>query len=103
MADLIERGLTPARRYVLVALRSGLSVSEIARAMGRSPFTVRNHIKEIYRTYDVRSRPPLLAMTTEERERRLVRFMLSNDRDGQPTESEVETILSRWRKTDASG
>jgi DNA-binding CsgD family transcriptional regulator len=53
--------LTNAQRAVYDLLLRGLSTSEIAAEQQRSEFTVRNHIKAIFKAFGVNSRPALLA------------------------------------------
>ncbi|MBD5657068.1 MAG: helix-turn-helix transcriptional regulator [Candidatus Eremiobacteraeota bacterium] len=53
--------LTKAQRAVYDLLVRGRSTSEIAAELGRSEFTVRNHIKVIFKAFRVNSRPALLA------------------------------------------
>ena len=55
------RRLTAAQSAVYELLLQGLSTAQIAGAQGRSEFTVRNHIKAIFKAFGVRSRPALLA------------------------------------------
>jgi DNA-binding CsgD family transcriptional regulator len=40
----------------------GRRKADIAKALGKSPNTVRNHIAEIFRTFYVRSRSELIAL-----------------------------------------
>ncbi len=53
--------LTKAQRAVYELLVLGKSTAEIAEQQKRSEFTVRNHIKVIFKAFGVRSRPALLA------------------------------------------
>ncbi len=53
--------LTPAQRRVFEELMNGRNTAEIAETLGRSAFTIRNHIKAIFKAFDVSSRPALLA------------------------------------------
>ena len=53
--------LTNAQRAVYELLLRGLSTAEIAAEQQRSEFTVRNHIKAIFKVFGVNSRPALLA------------------------------------------
>ncbi len=53
--------LTPAQRDVLYALCAGKSAKQIASDFDRSPFTIRNHTKEVFRVFEVRSRSSLVA------------------------------------------
>lgn len=53
--------LTPARRAVYELLLRGLSTAQIAAEQQRSEFTVRNHIKAIFKAFGVTSRPALIA------------------------------------------
>ncbi len=56
--------LTEAQRAVYDLLVRGLSTSQIAAEHGRSEFTIRNHIKAIFKVFGVNSRPALIARTT---------------------------------------
>lgn len=53
--------LTPMQQRVFAMICSGLSTDAIAERLGRSRNTVRNHIKLIFKAYDVRSRSALVA------------------------------------------
>jgi DNA-binding CsgD family transcriptional regulator len=53
--------LTPARRAVYDLLLRGLSTAQIAAEQQRSEFTVRNHVKAIFKAFGVTSRPALIA------------------------------------------
>lgn len=53
--------LPPMQQRVFEQLCQGLSTAEIAKNLGRSEFTVKNHIKLIFKAYHVRSRAALLA------------------------------------------
>jgi DNA-binding CsgD family transcriptional regulator len=53
--------LTPAQRDTLYAICAGKSANEIAANFGRSPFTIRNHTKEVFRKFGLRSRAALIA------------------------------------------
>ncbi len=53
--------VTPARRQVLELVRAGMSNSEVANALGRSPNTVRNQVSELFTTFNVKSRAELVA------------------------------------------
>ncbi|HEY9180795.1 MAG TPA: LuxR C-terminal-related transcriptional regulator [Candidatus Baltobacteraceae bacterium] len=57
-------GLTAAQRAVLELLLEGRGTDEIARTQGRSTFTVRNHIKAIFKTLGVTSRSALIVKVT---------------------------------------
>ena len=61
--ELIDNAprLTPAQRQVFEALCEGASTLAIAKRLGRSPHTVRNHISDIFEAFGVRSRAELLA------------------------------------------
>jgi DNA-binding CsgD family transcriptional regulator len=52
------------QRAVFNKLYLGVPVSEIARQLRISPFTVRNHIKAIYRAFQVSRRPELMIVAT---------------------------------------
>jgi DNA-binding CsgD family transcriptional regulator/predicted negative regulator of RcsB-dependent stress response len=56
--------LTAAQRAVLDLLLEGRGTDEIARTLGRSTFTVRNHIKAIFKAYGVSSRSALIVRAT---------------------------------------
>jgi DNA-binding CsgD family transcriptional regulator len=53
--------LTPAQLAVYKLLLRGLSTAQIAAEQDRSEFTVRNHIKAIFKALGVKSRPALIA------------------------------------------
>lgn len=59
-----EVNLTAAQRAVFERLLEGSGTDEIARALGRSTFTVRNHIKAIFKAYGVSSRSALIVKAT---------------------------------------
>ncbi len=52
--------LTPAQREVYRLLMDGIAVTEIARLSNRSEFTIRNHIKAIFKAFNVNSRAALM-------------------------------------------
>jgi DNA-binding CsgD family transcriptional regulator len=52
--------LTPAQRAVFDLLMQGRKTAEIARVLGRSTYTVRNHVKAIFKIFGVSSRPALI-------------------------------------------
>ncbi len=52
--------LTPAQRGVFDLILQGRSTTEIAQTLGRSNFTVRNHIKAIFKAFGVSSRTALI-------------------------------------------
>jgi DNA-binding CsgD family transcriptional regulator len=54
--------LTPARQRVLSSLLDGLTEKDIAARLDISPHTVHNHIKAIYRSFDVTTRSELLSL-----------------------------------------
>jgi DNA-binding CsgD family transcriptional regulator len=54
--------VTRAQRPILRLLLEGRRNADIAVSLGKSPNTVRNHIAEIFRTFDVRSRSELIAL-----------------------------------------
>ena len=56
--------LTPAQRAVFDMLLEGRGTDEIAGALERSAFTVRNHIKAIFKAYGVSSRSALIVKAT---------------------------------------
>jgi DNA-binding CsgD family transcriptional regulator len=53
--------LPPMQQRVFEELCRGLSTAEIARNLGRSQYTVKNHIKLIFKAFGVRSRAALIA------------------------------------------
>lgn len=58
----IDDLLSPCQREVLHFLTRGLSESEIATQTSRSYHTVHNHVRVIYRVFDVKTRGRLLAI-----------------------------------------
>ena len=56
--------LTPAQRAVFELLLEGRGTEQIAKSLGRSTFTVRNHIKAIFKAYGVSSRSALIVKAT---------------------------------------
>jgi DNA-binding CsgD family transcriptional regulator len=52
--------LSPAQRRVFEMLIAGRSTGDVAIALGRSVFTVRNHIRAIFLAFDVKSRAALV-------------------------------------------
>jgi DNA-binding CsgD family transcriptional regulator len=61
-------GLTPAQRAVFDLLMEGRKTAEIAKALGRSTYTVRNHVKAIFKIFGVSSRPALIVHALESRD-----------------------------------
>jgi DNA-binding NarL/FixJ family response regulator len=55
--------LPSAQRKVLFAVNQGFSDSRIAEELDRSIHTVRNHVKVLFRKFEVRSRAELIAKT----------------------------------------
>jgi DNA-binding CsgD family transcriptional regulator len=55
-----------AKREVLELLRAGRRNSEIARALGRSPHTVRNQLAQLFQTFNVKSRGELMAVLSQQ-------------------------------------
>jgi DNA-binding CsgD family transcriptional regulator/Flp pilus assembly protein TadD len=55
------RELTPAQQEVYELLLSGFPTRKIAKQLGRSEFTIRNHIKAIFKKLKVNSRAMLLS------------------------------------------
>jgi DNA-binding CsgD family transcriptional regulator/tetratricopeptide (TPR) repeat protein len=53
--------LPPMQKRVFDGICQGKSTAEIARDLGRSEFTVSNHIKQIFKAFNVGSRSSLLA------------------------------------------
>lgn len=56
-----EVALPPMQRRVFAEICKGKSNAEIAKTLGRSTFTVSNHIKQIFKTFGVGSRSALVA------------------------------------------
>jgi DNA-binding CsgD family transcriptional regulator/tetratricopeptide (TPR) repeat protein len=64
LRDAIEQPrvpLPPMQRRVFEEICEGKSTAEIARSLGRSEYTISNHAKAIFKAFDVKSRPALLA------------------------------------------
>lgn len=57
-----EAMVTRAQRPILRLLLEGRRNADIARVLGKSPNTVRNHIAEIFRAFEVSSRSELIAL-----------------------------------------
>lgn len=57
-----ESMVTRAQRPILQLLLDGRRNADIAQTLGKSPNTVRNHIAEIFRTFEVGSRSELIAL-----------------------------------------
>jgi DNA-binding NarL/FixJ family response regulator len=53
--------LTPAQRAVFDLLIAGMPIKEIALAQQRAEYTVRNHVKAIFKAFNVSSRAALMA------------------------------------------
>lgn len=53
--------LPPMQQKVLSMLCQKMSTAEIAKVLGLSPYTVRNHLKAVFRSYDVHNRAALVA------------------------------------------
>jgi len=64
-APLELAALTPAQLAVYRLLLRGNSTAQIAAQLARSEFTVRNHVKAIFKAFNVNSRPELLARAHE--------------------------------------
>lgn len=58
--------LPPMQQRVFEELCQGKSTAEIARSLERSEWTISNHIKEIFKSFGVRSRSALLAKAASE-------------------------------------
>lgn len=56
-----EVALPPMQQRVFLEICKGKSNAEIAKTLGRSAFTVSNHIKQIFKTFGVGSRSALVA------------------------------------------
>ena len=57
--------LTPAQREVYRLLMDGVAVTDIAKSSSRSEFTIRNHVKAIFKTFNVNSRAALMRSRPE--------------------------------------
>jgi DNA-binding CsgD family transcriptional regulator len=57
-------GLTAAQRTVFDLLLEGRGTDDIARTLKRSAFTVRNHVKAIFKAFSVSSRSALIVKAT---------------------------------------
>ncbi len=55
------------QQRVFEHLCKGLSNAEIAGAMGRSEYTVQNHVRQIFKTFNVNSRTALIALALQRR------------------------------------
>lgn len=69
------KGLSPREQQVLWSITGGKRASEIAELLGISPFTVRNHLKAIFRKLGVHSQLELLTR---------VRFLLPAPQPQEP-------------------
>ena len=58
-----SRTLTERQTQILELLRQGLSNKEIAKTLGRSHFTVRNHLSRLFQLFDVSHRVDLAAVS----------------------------------------
>lgn len=56
--------LPPMQQRVFEELCRGLSTAEIARNLGRSEYTIKNHIKLIFKAFGVKSRAALIAQVS---------------------------------------
>lgn len=63
-----ESLLTPAQRPILRLLMEGRRNADIAHVLGKSPHTIRNHIAEIFRAFDVTSRGELIALLSRRKQ-----------------------------------
>jgi DNA-binding CsgD family transcriptional regulator len=59
--DRPEVPLPPMQRKVFAEVCAGKSTAEIAHALERSEYTISNHLKQIFKTFEVRSRSALVA------------------------------------------
>ena len=57
----VPPSLTSRERQVLDCLLTGASEKEVAASLAISPQTVHAHVKSLYRSHDVSSRPQLMA------------------------------------------
>jgi DNA-binding CsgD family transcriptional regulator len=60
-AGPVRVALPPSQRRVFDEICKGKSTSEIAATLGRSEFTISNHIKQVFKTFGVKSRTALIA------------------------------------------
>lgn len=63
----VERAMSPRMRQVLALLLAGASEKEVAAALALSTHTVHDYVKQLHRTFGVRSRSELLARTARPR------------------------------------
>jgi DNA-binding NarL/FixJ family response regulator len=61
--------LSEAQQRVFTLLAVGLTEKRVAARLGISPNTVHNHVRAIYRSFNVHSRPELLAHLVKRRRR----------------------------------
>ena len=59
--------LTLSQERIFRMICDGLSTDAIARKLGRSKSTVRNHLKVVFKAFGVRSRPALVALAARRR------------------------------------
>jgi DNA-binding CsgD family transcriptional regulator len=64
---VVVDSLTPAQRRVFTYLVDGIVEKRIAALLGLSRHTVHNHVRAIYRAFEVQSRPELLARLVRDR------------------------------------
>jgi pSer/pThr/pTyr-binding forkhead associated (FHA) protein len=57
----INGSLTPTEKRVCTLLLQGLAEKEVASRLRVSEHTIHNHVRNIYRTFDVHSHPELMA------------------------------------------
>jgi DNA-binding CsgD family transcriptional regulator len=55
------RNRPPVKQRIFEEICKGKSPAQIAELLGRSEYTVSNHIKEIYKVFGVNSRSALVA------------------------------------------
>jgi DNA-binding CsgD family transcriptional regulator len=65
----LTAGLTPRQKQILGCLLSGAGEKQVAFELGLSVHTVHDHIKQIYRTFNVTSRAELMAKAVRRRNR----------------------------------
>lgn len=56
-----DKALPPMRKRVFDEICQGKSTAEIAQLLGRSKFTISNHIKELFKDFGVKNRSALIA------------------------------------------
>ena len=55
------KALTPAQERVMRMVCAGMSTAQMCAKLRRSHWTIRNHLKAVFKTYHVHSRVQLMA------------------------------------------